>query len=51
VVGVEPRGAGSAIAFDVGAETLQVTTLRQWRAGRIDLERRFESATNSDAIW
>jgi riboflavin synthase len=39
VVGVEPRGAGSAIAFDVGAETLQVTTLRQWRAGRIDLER------------
>jgi riboflavin synthase len=33
VVGVEPRGAGSAIAFDVGAETLQVTTLRQWPAG------------------
>jgi riboflavin synthase len=40
VVGVEPREGGSAIAFDVGAETLQVTTLGQWRAGRrINLER------------
>ena len=40
VVGVEPRDAGSAIAFDVGAETLQVTTLGQWRAGaRVNLER------------
>jgi riboflavin synthase len=40
VVGVEPRRRGSAIAFDVGAETLAVTTLRQWRAGgRVNLER------------
>ena len=40
VVGVEPRGGGSAIAFDVGAETLQVTTLGQWRAGgHVNLER------------
>jgi riboflavin synthase len=40
VVGVEPRGAGSAIAYDVGAETLAVTTLGHWRAGgRVNLER------------
>jgi riboflavin synthase len=40
VVGVEPRGAGSAIAYDVGAETLAVTTLGQWRTGgRVNLER------------
>jgi riboflavin synthase len=40
VVGVEPRGAGSAIAFDVGAETLHVTTLGRWRRGeRVNLER------------
>ena len=40
VVGVEPRGAGSAISFDVGAETLAVTTLGQWRdGGRLNLER------------
>jgi riboflavin synthase len=40
VVGVEPREGGSAIAFDVGAETLAVTTLGQRRAGeRINLER------------
>jgi riboflavin synthase len=40
VVGVEPRGAGSAISFDVGAETLAVTTLGQWRDGRrVNLER------------
>jgi riboflavin synthase len=40
VVGVEPRGAGSAIAYDVGAETVAVTTLGQWRAGgRVNLER------------
>ena len=40
VVGVEPHGGGSAIAFDVGAETLAVTTLGQWRAGgRVNLER------------
>jgi riboflavin synthase len=39
VVGVETRGDGSAIAFDVGAETVAVTTLRQWReGGRINLE-------------
>jgi riboflavin synthase len=40
VVQVEPREGGSAIAFDVGAETLAVTTLGAWRAGRrINLER------------
>jgi riboflavin synthase len=40
VVGVEARGQGSALAFDVGAETLAVTSLGQWRAGgRVNLER------------
>ena len=40
VIGVEPHGAGSAIAFDVGAETLAVTTLGQWRPRtRVNLER------------
>jgi len=40
VVGVEPREGGSAIAYDVGAETLAVTTLGKWRAGgRVNLER------------
>ena len=40
VVAVEPGGRGSTIAFDVGAETLAVTTLRHWRAGgRVNLER------------
>ena len=40
VVGVERHGAGSAIAYDVGAETLAVTTLGQWRTGgRVNLER------------
>src|ERR1700722_7786025 len=40
VVGAEPRDGGSAIAFDVGAETLAVTTLGSWRAGgRVNLER------------
>ena len=40
VVNVEPRPGGSAIAFDVGAETLKVTTLGQWREDRhINLER------------
>jgi riboflavin synthase len=40
VVGVEPHDRGSAIVFDVGAETLAVTTLGQWRAGaRVNLER------------
>ena len=40
VVGVEARGRGSAIAYDVGAETLAVTTLGRWRAGRrVNLER------------
>jgi riboflavin synthase len=40
VVGVEPREGGSSIAFDVGAETLAVTTLGGWRAGgRVNLER------------
>jgi len=40
VVGVEPIGAGSRIFFDVGAETLAVTTLGGWRAGgHVNLER------------
>jgi len=40
VVQVERREGGSAIAFDVGAETLAVTTLGQWRkGGRVNLER------------
>ena len=40
VVAVEPHGRGSAITYDVGAETLAVTTLGQWRAGSpINLER------------
>jgi riboflavin synthase len=40
VVGVEPHGRGSAIAYDVGAETLAVTTLGKWRAGeRVNIER------------
>jgi riboflavin synthase len=39
-VGVEPRGAGSLLSFDVGAETLAVTTLGSWREGdRVNLER------------
>src|SRR5580700_8055795 len=39
-VGVEARNAGSRIAFDVGAETLAVTTLGRWRKGdRVNLER------------
>jgi len=40
VVGVESQGTGSAIAYDVGAETLAVTTLGRLRPGsRINLER------------
>ena len=40
VVNVEPREGGSAIAFDVGAETLAVTTLGAWREGHhVNLER------------
>jgi riboflavin synthase len=40
VVGVDPHGAGSAIAYDVGAETLAVTTLGEWRVGgHVNLER------------
>jgi riboflavin synthase len=40
VVGVEARNVGSHIAFDVGAETLAVTTLGGWREGdRVNLER------------
>lgn len=40
VVEIEPRKGGSAIAFDVGAETLAVTTLGAWRAGgNVNLER------------
>ena len=37
---VEPRGAGSRLAFDVGAETLAVTTSGSWRKGtKVNLER------------
>ena len=37
---VEKRGRGSQIAFDVGAETLAVTTLGRWKKGdRVNLER------------
>jgi riboflavin synthase len=40
VVSVEPHAKGSAIGYDVGAETLAVTTLGAWRAGaRVNLER------------
>src|ERR1700722_4283556 len=40
VVGVEPRGEGSALAFALGGETWAVTTLGKWRAGaRVNLER------------
>jgi riboflavin synthase len=40
VVGVEPNGEGAKLAFDVGAETLAVTTLKLWRKGtRVNLER------------
>jgi riboflavin synthase len=40
VVGVKPQERGSAIAYDVGAETLAVTTLGGWRAGtHVNLER------------
>jgi riboflavin synthase len=40
VVEVEKRAARSLISFDVGAETLAVTTLGGWRAGgRVNLER------------
>ncbi len=40
VVAVEPHGRGSAIAYDVGAETLAVTTLGKWRVGgHVNLER------------
>jgi riboflavin synthase len=40
VVAVEKRGAGSLISFDIGAETLAVTTLGGWREGaHVNLER------------
>jgi riboflavin synthase len=40
VVGVEARTTGSTLAFDVGAETLSVTTLGELRKGaRVNLER------------
>jgi|SRR5579871_3927395 len=39
-VRVEPRIGGSRLSFDVGAETLAVTTVGSWRAGgRVNLER------------
>jgi riboflavin synthase len=40
VVGVETHSSGCTIAYDVGAETLEVTTLGRWRrGGRVNLER------------
>ncbi len=40
VVGIEERATGSRLAFDVGAETLSVTTLGGLRKGdRLNLER------------
>ncbi len=40
VVGVDKRDGGSLISFDVGAETLAVTTLGGWRErARVNLER------------
>ena len=40
IVGVEKRDGGSLISFDVGAETLAVTTIGVWREGaRVNLER------------
>jgi riboflavin synthase len=39
-VGIDKRRAGSLLSFDVGAETLAVTTLERWRAGGlVNLER------------
>ena len=39
-VAVAARGPGSAISFDVGAETLKVTTLGAWGRGtKVNLER------------
>ena len=52
VVGVEPRERGSTIAFDVGAETLAVTTLGNGgQGGASTLSARSRSATSSAAIW
>ena len=40
VIDVAPLGIGSRLVFDVGAETLAVTTLGSWRKGdRVNLER------------
>ncbi len=40
VVGVDAQTSCSRLSFDVGAETLAVTTLGAWRAGgRVNLER------------
>ena len=40
VVAAEPLGEGSRLAFDVGAETLSVTTLGGWGKGtKVNLER------------
>lgn len=40
VVEAAPRDGGAALAFDVGAETLAVTTLGGWRVGaKVNLER------------
>jgi riboflavin synthase len=40
LVAAEARNAGARLAFDVGAETLAVTTLGDWKVGdRVNLER------------
>ena len=40
VVAVEPDGSGARLGFDIGAETLAVTTLGGWRKGtKVNLER------------
>ena len=40
VVGLAPQGEGSRLVFDVGAETLAVTTLGAWGRGtKVNLER------------
>ena len=52
VVAVEPREGGSAIAFDVGAETLAVTTLGLGGLGAMSTSSaRSRSATSSAGTW
>ncbi len=53
VVGVDAQTSCSRLSFDVGAETLAVTTLGAWRAGGPGQSRtcRCELATSSAATW